>query len=93
MLDETHAPHVCGEVKDLGAAVDGLIAVAFVPKVEDQVFDVGKELIPLAERLSIDRPDAVSLFREMGDEMTSDESSRAGDQDLFNNFLRSVTNA
>lgn len=71
VLDETHAAHVGGEVVDLGAAVDGLIAMSLVAKVQDQIFGFGKQLIPLAEGFSIDGPDAVPFFREVGDEMPS----------------------
>ncbi len=54
-LDEAHAAHVAGEVVDVRDAADGVPARLERAEVGDAVVDVREHLVPLVERLDVDR--------------------------------------
>ena len=56
-LDEAHAAHVGREVVHLRRAVDGAPAVGFEAQVEADALDAGDALVPLRQRLLVDRAD------------------------------------
>src|SRR5207248_11464559 len=59
VFDEAHAAHIGGEVVD-GAAVaaaEGFLAGVFQIQIELEIFHFGENLIPLIERLDVDRAD------------------------------------
>jgi hypothetical protein len=58
LLDETHAAHVRGKVKDLAGAFGGGLAVLFQVEVERQILDIVEALIPFVERLDVYCADA-----------------------------------
>ncbi len=52
-------------------------------EIEREILDVVKALIPLLERLLVDRPQArVALAAEVGDEMSADEATGAANEDF-----------
>ena len=81
VLDEAHAAHVGGEVVDhrahpSRAARAGVAKVAGQP----QVLDVVEALVPLVERLDVDRADlGVATLLQNADQMAADEAAGAGD--------------
>ena len=61
--DEPHAPHVCGKVVDVLDAV-GCLGQRDQREVGHLVVRGIKDLMPIVERLAVDRTNAVSLLEE-----------------------------
>jgi hypothetical protein len=82
-LDEAHPAHVGGEIEDLRRAVDGLSRSLEQGNVEDAVVGCVENLMPLVQRLAVDRPHLAPLAQQRGDEMSADEAAAAGDEHRF----------
>ena len=81
-FDEAHAPHVGGEVVNLGRALAGAPAVLLLTQVEAEIRDAGQHPIPLAERLLVHGADIrESLLLEVEREVAANEPAAAGDDD------------
>ena len=80
VLDEAHAAHVGGEHVDLARAVGRAMRVLEQGEVGDDVLGVGVHLVPLLQRLDVDRADAEPLLEQVGDQVAPDEAAAAGDQ-------------
>jgi hypothetical protein len=71
VLDEAHSTHIGGEVEDVVDALDRAVARILVAQVGLHVLDRGGALVPLADRLVVDRADAAEAtatrIRSSGD--------------------------
>ena len=77
-LDETHAAHVSREIVELVRGGGRDLAVFPQIQIQLQIFDIVEALIPLVERLNVNRANAaVSLAAEGRDQMSTDEPARA----------------
>ncbi len=81
VLDEAHAAHVGGEVIDIIRVDKRLYAGILETKIRDDIFRTLTNLIPLVERLEIDRSNLVAFAQQVRSEMATDEASAACDYD------------
>jgi hypothetical protein len=80
-LDEAHPAHVGGEVHDRRGARGRLVAGGLLAQVEDAVVRVVEELVPLLERLHVDRAHVlVAAAEKLRDEVAADEPPATGDE-------------
>ena len=80
-LDESHPAHVGGQVVDLDGAFAGPPTGRRLAQIEAERLDTGHHLVPVRKRFLVDGPDSrETLFLEIADQGSSNESSRAGYQ-------------
>ena len=78
--DEAHAAHVARQVIDVHAG-RRLGARLAVPQIQLPAVHIRKNLIPLVERLHVDRADAMTGGSQLGNQMSTNEAARSGDKD------------
>ncbi len=82
VLDEAHAAHVGREVVDARAARDRRCAGVDSAQVENHGLHAVVNLVPVVERLDVDRDDRVrARILEVLDEVAADEAARTRDED------------
>jgi hypothetical protein len=88
VLDEPHASHVGRELVDIAriatdGAADPKVAYIAISR-PGEILSRWKHLMPVFERLDIDRPHvACPKFKQPLDEVTADESTATGDDNDF----------
>jgi len=81
-FDKAHPSHVRGQVVHLGGAFAGTPAVLFNAQVQTQRLHARRALVPLAERLFVDRADArKTALVQIADQRAGDESAGAAHHD------------
>jgi hypothetical protein len=79
-LDEAHAPHVRGEVVDLGRTLAEASAVGFLRSIETQALGVWNALVPFLDGLFVGAADAgEAAAAEVPREGAANEAAGAGD--------------
>src|SRR5690606_26357108 len=82
LLDEAHPAHVAGEVEDPLGVPARLLARLLVVEVQPDILHARETLVPLVVGLDVHRPDLlVALTEQVGDKMSADETTSAGDDD------------
>ena len=83
-FDEAHAAHVGGQVIDNASVFDGLFA-GFAPlQIQDEVFDVWEDLVPLGDGFDIDGAQiGVALALKICYQMTADKAATTANNDFF----------
>ena len=88
-LDEAHAAHVASDVVDVRHIVDGRAARVERAEIRRSAVDPGGHLVPLVERLEVDRAEVgEALLLEVPNEPSTDEPAGAGDENRFGSFDR-----
>ena len=84
VLDEPHAAHVGGEVKNLESALGGALAVCPLIQVERKILDIPENLVPLVERFNVNRAKlGITLPAQVSNEGAADEPAGAGNHHQF----------
>ena len=82
ILDETHSAHVSREIVNDTRAFEGAIAGFFFLQIELLVIDAREKLIPFVEGFDVHRTDVrMALLQQVSDQVASDESASAANDD------------
>src|SRR6185436_7449133 len=84
VFDEAHPAHVRGEIIDLcGIAQRGLASFSLL-KIQLQILDLGKDLVPVIKRLLINGANVpMALAKQVTHQMTADEPTGAADDNFI----------
>jgi GDPmannose 4,6-dehydratase len=90
VLDEAHAAHVGGEHVDLARALGLGHRVLEQRQVGLDVLGTLVHLVPLVQRLDVDRPHRQSLRQQVADQMAADEATPARDKNVHSSLAQDL---
>ena len=82
-FDKSHTAHVGGQIVHLIATFGGGETGVFLLKIQRQILRVRKSLIPLPRRLPVHGSDAMSVLQQLGDQVSADKATGAGNENSF----------